>query len=238
MSTALQELDEIIRSSDQNNINHLDFLLQILDTEIKGRENKRICRRINTARFPIIKTIADFDFTKCPSLNKHQILSYCDGSFLEENENLILVGPPGTGKTHLSIAIGYELCQRDKSVFFTTGTALINRMNEAKDEKALSKFFNQASKWDLIIIDEIGYFPFEKNESELLFQYISERYERGSIIITTNLPFSQWNEIFYTERLTTAMLDRLIHHCNIIEFSGESYRFANSLKKKSAKKKK
>jgi DNA replication protein DnaC len=238
MANALNELDDIIRSAVEGQIDHLDFLLHILETELKGRDINKINRLIKQAGFPIIKTIADFDFSLRPSINKHQILSYCDGTFIDKKENIIFVGSPGTGKTHLSIAIAYELCQKDKSVFFTTGTGLINTLNEAKDEKSLLKYFKQASKWDLVVIDEIGYFPFEKNESELLFQYISERYERGSMIITTNLPFSKWNEIFHTERLTTAILDRLIHHCNIIEINGESFRFSHSLTNKNAKKKK
>lgn len=168
--------------------------------------------------------------------DKHQILSYCEGNFLLQKENIIFIGNPGTGKTHLSIAIGYELCQRNKKVLFTTGNALITKMIEAKNEKILSKFFDKSSRMDLVIIDEVGYFPYEKEASEMFFQFISERYERGSIIITSNLPFSKWNEIFYTERITTAILDRLIHHCNITEMNAESYRFSQSVSKKSSNK--
>jgi DNA replication protein DnaC len=232
MASAIKELDSIIREAEGKGSNYLDFLNQLLEVEISGREEKRILRRIKQADFPVIKTFTDFDFSIKPELSKHKMLSFCEDSFLEKKENLIFVGNPGTGKTHLSIAIGYAQCLKDKKVWFTTGTGLINKLNEAKDEKALARFIKQAQNLDLIIIDEIGYFPYEKNESEILFQYISERYERGSLIITTNLGFSKWNEIFYTERLTTAILDRLIHHCHIIEIQGESYRFSHSLKNK------
>ncbi len=229
MSSAIRELEEIVREVEDSGSDYLDFLNQILEAEIKGREAKRIQRRVKQAEFPVIKTLGDFDFSIRPDLNKHQILAFYDGGFVDKKENIIFVGSAGTGKTHLSIAMGYGQCLKDKRVWFTTGAGLINKLNEAKDEKVLNKFFKQAQKLDLIIIDEVGYFPYEKNESEILFQYISERYERGSLIITTNLTFSKWNEIFYTERLTTAILDRLIHHCHIVEINGDSYRFTHSL---------
>ena len=235
-SASIYELEQILRTIEDTNASHLDFLSQILDLELSAREINNIKRKINLAQFPIIKTMAEFDFSYRTEINKHSIISLCDGTFLDRKENLIFVGNPGTGKTHLATAIAYEMCQKNRSVLFTTATSLINRMNEARDEKVLARFLNQANKLDLVVIDEIGYLPYEKNESELLFNFIAERYERGSIIITTNLPFSKWNEIFYTERLTTAILDRIIHHCHIFEMSGESYRFSQSLKNKGGKK--
>jgi DNA replication protein DnaC len=238
MSSASDELEQILRSMEECSGSYLDFISQILDIEIRAREINNIKRKIRQAGFPIVKTISDFDFSFRPELNKHTIMSFCDGSFLDRKENLIFVGNPGTGKTHLSLAIAYEMCQKNKSVLFTTATSLINSMNEARDEKVLARFLKQANKLDLVVIDEIGYLPYEKNESEMLFNFISERYERGSIIITTNLPFSKWNEIFHTERLTTAILDRIIHHCHIIELNGESYRFSESLKNKGGKRNK
>ena len=235
MSSASNELDDILREAEKDELSFLKFLNGVLECELDARQIKRIERRIKKADFPVIKTFSDFDFSIRPNLNKHQILSFCDGDFILKKENLIFIGNPGVGKTHLSIAIAHELCLKDKSVWFTTGSALINRLREARDEKVLQRYFKNAQKLDLIVIDEIGYFPYEKETSELFFQYISERYEKGSIIITSNLPFSKWNEIFYTERLTTAILDRLIHHCNIIEVNGESYRFTQSVDKKKRK---
>ena len=201
MPHSLCELDNVLRDTEKQGGSYLNFLNALLEIEEHGRDVKRIERLIKQAKFPLIKTIDAFDFSKIPKLNKHQILSYCEGNFLSKKENLIFIGNPGTGKTHLSIAIGYQLCQRNKKVLFTTGNALITRMIEAKDEKSLTRFFEKARKLDLVIIDEVGYFPYEKDASEMFFQYISEIYERRSLIITSNLPFSKWNEIFYTERI-------------------------------------
>lgn len=237
MSHSLNGLDNILIDTEKNKVSYLDFLNSLLEIEEDGREIKRIANHVKQAKFPLIKTITDFDFTRIAGLDKHRILSYCEGDFLDRKENIIFIGNPGTGKTHLSIAIAYELCKKCKKVLYTTGTKLATMMIEARDEKELARFMLKAGKLDLVIIDEIGYFPYEKDASEMLFQYISERYERGSIIITTNLPFSRWNEIFYTEILTTAVLDRLAHHGNVVEMNAESYRFTQSLKKKNNKKK-
>lgn len=238
MSFSLEELDNVIRDTEKNDGNYLDFLNALLEIEEEGRELRRIKTRIKQAKFPLIKTIADFDFSRIDKLDKHRILSYCEGNFLQKKENIIFIGNPGTGKTHLSIAIGYELCQRNKKVLFTTGNSLVTKMIEARDEKLLTKFIDKSSKLDLIIIDEVGYFPYEKEASEMFFQFVSEKYERASIIITSNLPFSKWNEIFYTERITTAILDRLIHYGDIIEMNAESYRFSQSINNKNDKRKK
>jgi DNA replication protein DnaC len=233
MSDSLSELDNLLRDSEKQGSSYLDFLNALLEVEESGRDVRRIQRLIKQAKFPIVKTVESFDFSRIKKLNKHQILSYCDGNFLSKKENLIFIGNPGTGKTHLSIAIGYELCHRGHKVLFTTGNALVTSMIEAKDEKSLIRFFDKARKFDLVIIDEVGYFPYEKEASELFFQFISERYERGSVIISSNLPFSKWNEIFYTKSITTAILDRIVHHSNVIEMNGESYRFSESVSNKS-----
>ncbi len=232
LSHSLSELDNVLRDADGNKMSYLDFLNSLLELEEYGRNKRRIETRIKQAKFPLIKTISDFDFSRLVSIDKHKILSFCEGSFLSTQDNIIFIGNPGTGKTHLSIAIGYELCHKDKKVLFTTGTKLVTSMLEARDTRTLGRFFDQAHKLDLIIIDEVGYFPYEKETSEMFFQFISKRYERGSVIITSNLPFSKWNEMFYTERITTAILDRLTHHCNIIEMNGESYRFSQSVSRK------
>lgn len=235
LSGCSKEIDEIIREAEEKNSSYYDFLNSLLEVELEARNIRKRERLIKGANFPLLKNIVDFDFSIRPNLDKHKILSLCDGSFLENRENIIFIGNPGVGKTHLSISIGNELCRKSKQFLFTTATGLINKLREAKDEKALSRFIKSSNKYDLIIIDEIGYFPYEKDSSELFFQYISEKYEKKSLMITTNLPFSKWNEIFYTERLTTAILDRIIHHCEIVEISGESFRFSQSVKKNDKK---
>ncbi len=232
MSNSLNEIENILREANENNSTHLDFLDSLLKIEEEGRYHSRIKRLIKQAKFPVIKTIGDFDFSKINNEDKHKILSYCEGNFLSNNENLILVGPPGTGKTHIASAIGYELCLKNYKVLFFTGNALITSMVESKDELNLTKFFEKSSKMDLVIIDEVGYFPYEKEASEMFFQFISEKYERGSLIITTNLPFSKWSEIFYTSRITTAILDRIVHYGKVIEMNGESYRFSQAISRK------
>lgn len=233
MSTSLTEIDNVLRDTEKNGGSYLDFLDAILKIEEEGRELRRIERLIKQAKFPVIKSLSDFDFSKLDAIDKHQILSYCDGNFLSNKENLIFIGNPGTGKTHLATAIGYELCQNGYKVLFTTGNSLITSMIEAKDNRLLSKFLEKCFRMDLVIIDEVGYFPYEKDASEMFFQFISERYERKSMIITTNLAFSKWAEVFYTERITTAILDRLTHYGIPIEMNGESYRFSQSLSNKS-----
>jgi DNA replication protein DnaC len=238
LSSCLDELDVLLREATDSTMSYPDFLNCLFEAELKGREVKRIARRLRQAQFPISKSLSDFDFSKRETVNKHQITSFCTGSFVDDKENIIFIGQPGLGKTHLAISIAHELCHKDYSVWFTTATSLVNKLREARDEKQLNRYFAMAQKLDLVVIDEMGYFPFEKDASELLFQYISERYERKSMMITTNLPFSKWNEIFYTERLTTAVLDRLVHHSTILEFSGESYRFNQALEKKSRNKSK
>lgn len=237
MSKAVLDIEELLREAELSNQSYLLFLNELLESEIEGRTKKRIERRIYSAGFPYLKYLNDFDFSLRPSINKHEILSLAQGNFVEQKENIVFIGNPGLGKTHLAIAIAYELCLMDKKVWFTQATYLINKLREARDEKILSRYLKQAREMDLVVLDEIGYFPFEKEDSELLFQFISERYERGSTIFTTNLPFSKWNEIFYTERLTTAILDRVIHHCHILEMQGESYRFNHSVNKTKKKKK-
>ncbi len=169
MASSLLEIEELLRESKENELGVVEFLNNLLECELNGRSSKRIERKIKQAQFPVIKNIAEFDFSIRPTLNKHEIQSFCEGDFVEKKENLIFVGSAGLGKTHLSLSVAYEICRKDKRVWFTTGTGLINKLREARDEKVLAKFFSNAAKLDLIVIDEVGYFPFEKEASELFF---------------------------------------------------------------------
>lgn len=211
------------------------FLLRLSEQELIEREHKGAERRIKAAQFPARKTLDDFDFEAAPSLNKKQVLELARCGWLDDRENLIFLGNPGTGKTHLSIALGMAACQRGYAVRFVTAAGLVNTLVEARNEKALLKLQRQLGKIPLLIVDELGYVPFSKTGSELLFEILSQRYERGSIVVTTNLPFDEWTSALGSERLTGALLDRLTHRVHILPIEEPSYRLAQSKRRRPRK---
>jgi DNA replication protein DnaC len=177
-------------------------------------------------------TLDSFEFAAIPALNEQAVLELTKGHYLEANENIILVSPTGTGKTHISVALGIAACRQGKRVRFTTAAGLINELIEAQAQLRLSKLETTLLKLDLLILDEVGFVPFSKTGAELLFGVLTERYERGPVLVTTNLDFASWTEVFGDARLTGALLDRLTHRCHILEFQGDSYRFKESLHRK------
>jgi DNA replication protein DnaC len=214
-----------------NATDHADFLAQLLKMEIDHRELTRKNRNLKSAGFDIIKTFENYEFEDIQIPNAISIDELKTGTFIDRHENLILYGPVGTGKTHMATAIGVAACSRGKKVKFYRTAALVNLLSEAKAKGELQRFLKQLSKTDLLICDEWGYVPFEKEGSQLLFQVISECYEKRSVIITTNLEFSKWNGIFYDEKLTSAIIDRLVHHSHLLIFQGQSYRLTHSTMK-------
>jgi len=208
------------------------YLLALTEAEVHAREANAERKRIAKARFPALKTLDSFEFAAIPALNKQAILELTKGHYLEARENVILVGPTGTGKTHISIALGIAACRQGKRVRFTTAAGLINELIEAQAQLRLSKLETTLLKLDLLILDEVGFVPFSKTGAELLFGVLTERYERGSVLVTTNLDFASWTDVFGDARLTGALLDRLTHRCHILEFQGDSYRFKESLRRK------
>ncbi|BCV23387.1 IS21-like element helper ATPase IstB [Gelria sp. Kuro-4] len=200
--------------------------------EIIGREERSLRRRLKTARFPLTKTLADFDFAAIPSLNKNKVLLLGQCEFIRQKENVILLGNSSTGKTHLAIAFGICACRQGLRVRFFTASELANELLEAQQEYRLSKLEKSWLSHDLIILDELGYVPFTRTGAELLFQFCASRYERGSMIITTNLEFDKWTEVFGNESLTAALLDRLTHRAHILLMNGESYRFRESMRRR------
>ena len=208
------------------------YLLALTEAEVHAREANAERKRIARARFPALKTLDSFEFAAIPTLNKQAVLELTKGHYLDARENVILVGPTGTGKTHISVALGIAACRQGKRVRFTTAAGLINELIEAQAQLRLSKLEATLLKLDLLILDEVGFIPFSKTGAELLFGVLTERYERGSVLVTTNLDFASWTEVFGDGRLTGALLDRLTHRCHIIEFQGDSYRFKESLRRK------
>jgi DNA replication protein DnaC len=235
LPTMNAECEKIAARAAQDNVDHLAFLLQLCDLELIERERKAAERRLKAARFPAHKLLDEFDFQDRPSVNKPLLLQLIQGDYLDQRENILVVGPSGTGKTHLAISLGIAACGQGKKVRFFRVTELITLLLEAKEERQLLRIRGQLGKLDLLILDELGYVPASKAGAELLFDVIATAYERNSMIVTTNLPFENWTEVLGSERLTGAALDRLTHRCHIIETKGESYRLQDAKRRRRAK---
>ena len=208
---------------------HEEFLAKLLAMEVEARKINRKNLLLKQAQFDVLKTFGNFRFEKMTIPNSIDIETLKTASFVDKKEDLILYGSVGLGKTHLATAIGVEACNRGKKVKFFRTASLVDQLLDTKTEGTLNRFFRQLSKTDLLICDEWGFIPFEKEGSQLLFQVISECYEKRSLIITTNLEFSKWNGIFYDEKLTSAIIDRIIHYSHLIVFEGTSNRLENSM---------
>ena len=232
LPTFLREYEKLARQCAAEGLDHVQFLARLVELELIDRERRMIERRIKAAKFPATKSLDSFDFKAIPKLNKMQVLELARCNWIERRENVIALGPSGTGKTHVALGLGLAACQKGLSVSFTTAATLVNEMMEARDERRLLRLQKQLAGVKLMIIDELGFVPLSKTGAELLFELISQRYERGSTLITSNLPFDEWTETFGSERLTGALLDRLTHHVSILEMNGESYRLAHSRARK------
>jgi DNA replication protein DnaC len=206
------------------------FLLALTEQEIAQRERNLLQKRIKAARFPMLKELADFDFSAVPLLNKAQVLDYARGDYIRQRESIIFIGNPGLGKTHLATGLALSACRQGRRVRFWTAAGLVNELLQAQDEHRLHRFIAAALKMDLILLDELGFIPFSPSGAQVLFTFCSELYERLALILTTNLKFADWIQVFGDERLTAALLDRLTHHAHIIELVGESFRFRQRMK--------
>jgi DNA replication protein DnaC len=213
------------------------FAAALLKTETDSRDSHGGQSRIKAARFPARKTLEEFDFAARPSLNKPLALELMKGDWIDQRENLLLVGPSGTGKTHVAIALAMAACLAGRKVRFFRVTELITSLLEARDEKSLLGLRRQLAKQAVIVLDELGYVPASKAGAELLFDVVGQAYERQSLVVTTNLPFENWPEVLGSERLTGAALDRLTHRCHILEFTGESYRLQDARRRRRSKNK-
>ena len=205
------------------------YLHTLLEEEVQDRRSRRIQRRMKEARFRQVKLLSELDPSALPqgvTLDLlHQIAA---GDYIEEASNIIVVGSSGTGKTHVCTGLSVEACRQDRRVRTFTATELVSELEAAQEEHQLHRYLARFAKWDLVFVDELGYLPITEHGADLLFQAFSERHERGSVIVNTNLPFSEWGQVFQTERLAVAMLDRITHRARILEMNGESYRLRDA----------
>jgi DNA replication protein DnaC len=232
LPTFLSEYAKLAHQCAEENVDHVSYLLRLSELELIERERRMVERRIKAARFPAVKSLDSFDFKAIPSVNKTQVIELARCAYIEQRQNIIAVGPSGTGKTHIALGLGLAACQKGYKVRFTTAASLVTELMEARDERRMLRHLKQLAAQDLLIIDELGFVPLSKTGAELLFEVFSERYERGSVIVTSNLPFDEWTQTFGTERLTGALLDRITHHVTILEANGESYRLNQSRSKR------
>jgi DNA replication protein DnaC len=232
LPTFQREYQKLARQCATEGVDHVGYLTRLSEQEMIERDRRKVERRIKAAKFPVVKSLDSFDFAAIPKLNKMQVLELARCEWIERRENVIALGPSGTGKTHVALGLGLAACQKGMSVGFTTAAALVSEMMEARDERRLLRFQKQMAAHQLLIIDELGFVPLSKTGAELLFELISQRYERGATLITSNLPFDEWTETLGSERLTGALLDRITHHVNILEMNGDSYRLAQSRARK------
>ncbi len=232
LPTVLREYDKVARECARDGVDHPRYLLRLVELELLDRERRVTERRIREARFPAVKGLDTFDFAAIPSLNKMLVLELARCAYVERRENVIALGNSGTGKTHVALALGLAACQRGFSTLFITAHALAHQLMEAKDERRLLKLQAQLQAVRLLIVDELGYVPLSQTGAELLFEVFSQRYERGAVVVTSNLPFEEWPSVFRSERLTGALLDRLTHHVHILEMNGESYRLKHAKAKR------
>jgi DNA replication protein DnaC len=209
----------------RSNLDYTRYLLALAEQEVNKREQNRIQKRVKLARFPVLKELADFDFSALPTLNKAQVLDLSRGEYIRKREPIVFIGNPGLGKTHLAISLALSACRQGCKVRFWTAAGLVNELLLAQDEHRLHRFISAALKLDVIVLDELGFIPFSASGAHALFTFCSEVYERLALILTTNLKFADWVQVLGDERLTAALLDRITHHAHILELVGESFRF-------------
>lgn len=216
--------DEIVQAAIEERIGYRDFLYKLLKLEEQGKHERLMLRNIKSAGFDGYKTIENFDFSFPKSINQGKINDLATLGFMDRHENIVFLGPPGVGKSHLSVSLGMKACEQEKTVLFANAIELMDDLSDAVKAGMLKQKFKKLSKVDLLIIDDIGYLKMDKEKESIFFQLIRQRYEKKSLIVTTNLPFNRWDEIFTSELAAAAVLDRLLHHSHVISITGDSFR--------------
>lgn len=232
LSTIRQQYQELAQQALSESASYEEYLFNVVQQECESRRLKRIERRLKESRLPLEKTMESFDLKRLPVKVTQQVKTLRSGEFIDNNENLLIFGNPGSGKTHLIGALAQELIRQDKRVYFSTCALLLQELLLAKKELRLPRLLKKFNRYDAIVIDDIGYVQQDKEEMEVLFTMLADRYETGSVMITSNLPFSKWERIFKDPMMTAAAVDRIIHHSVILELNIESYRISSAKKRK------
>jgi len=233
LATFRQQYRQVADDAARNNLSYDQYLLALADQEVAQRLLNAQRQRIKAARFPVLKELADFDFSAIPHLNKQRVLELARGEYIAKAEPILLVGQPGLGKSHIATGLALAACRQCQRVRFYNAAALVNDLLLAQEQHRLPKFLATALKQNLIVLDELGFIPFSTTGAQLIFQFCSTLHERVALIVTTNLKFADWVQVFGSEQLTAALLDRLTHKAHIIEFVGESFRFRQRLHQES-----
>jgi DNA replication protein DnaC len=232
LPTVAKNYELVAKEAESNRVAYEEYFCCLTEQEVQAREENTKKERLIRARFPSMKTLDQFNFEEIPSLDKNVVMQLFRGQYLEAAENVVFMGGHGTGKSHLAISLGVEACSVGKRVRFYSVGDLVHQLLEARDARQVFRLQQQLARYDLLILDELGMTDCKQDGGNLLFQVISSRYERCSTIITTNLEFKDWTSVFGTQQLTNALLDRLVHRCQIVPMNGESYRFKESVRRK------
>jgi len=227
-----ENLDEVLDYLTKNNLSFTDGLIKLTQIEIDHREKNMIKSMVKVGAFPHHRELRDFDFDFQPSINKQQILDFETLRFIENSENIVFLGNSGVGKTHLAVSIGIACAKRRNSTYFIKCHDLIQQLKKARSENRLEDRLRHFTKYKVLIIDELGYLPIDKEDAKLFFQLIDRRYEKRSTILTTNINFSEWDEVFCDAVMANAILDRVLHHAHVVTITGKSYRLKDHMKPK------
>jgi len=232
LSTMIGNLEGLIRQAKQEKLSYEEFVLNLSEAEVQARQENGRKRRLREANFPLIKPLETFDFGAAPQLDARLVKELSGCEYAQKPRNIIFLGKSGTGKTHLATGLGMEACKQGIRTRFVTGCGLANELIEARDEKTLARAVKRYAGYGLLIIDELGYVPFSKQGAQLIFQILAERHERKPVMITTNMGFGDWTQIFGDPSMTAALLDRITHKAHVINCTWESYRLKETLKSK------